>query len=112
MAQRDVWPSEEDFVEFDKVIKCRDLEKGIHRFCNYKETMSSYGDAFILQLETQAGKPFWHHKGKVISFWRRITTSGLMRVLQNQRRQGGSISNSHCYFVNFRYDLPTSYIVA
>ena len=64
MAQRDIWPTKEDFVEFDKVdkvdkvIKWRDLEEGIYRICNYKQTKSNYGDAFILHLETQACNQF------------------------------------------------------
>ena len=51
-AEKDVsWPTKEDFVQFDEIIiKWRDLEKGIYRIGDYKETKNTYGDTVILKL--------------------------------------------------------------
>ena len=113
MAQRDIWPAKEDFVEFDKVIKWRNLEKGIYRICKYKETNCSYGKAFILQLEIQAGKQFnvWAPQRLSDRLLEEDYNFKLNEGLAESTKTGREYSNSHCYLVNFRYDLQIDHSV-
>ena len=50
---QETWPTEEDFNQHSKILKWRDLQKGIYKIHGYKEKQNKFGVSLILQLSTR-----------------------------------------------------------
>ena len=92
MVQKGTWPTEE-FVQCNEVMKWRDLGKGIYRIHNYKQikVIMALPSYYGWRRKLVSNLKFGPLRGLVLSFWRGITPSCAMKVLQTQRRQGRSI---------------------